>query len=64
MLGFWRRKPRHAEPDLTAAARQLAKAPRTDPAKHRRRTMTNRLRADLRAKGIANLPPIDWSTFE
>ncbi len=70
MFGFLRKKPKaHVpEPDISAAARQLATAPRhprkISKAKAAERRMTNRLRADLRAKGKTHLHPIDWSTFE
>lgn len=73
MFGFLRRrKAAEAAPaqDLSAAARQLAAAPRREDKPKRPRTnraliraMTDALRADLRAKGHAHLEPIDWSKF-
>lgn len=69
MFGFLRRhKAEQAAPaqDLSAAARQLASAPRREDKPKRPRTnraMTDALRADLRAKGHTHLEPIDWSKF-
>lgn len=48
--------------DIRAAAREMGKlgaAARISAERQLRREMTNRLRADLRAKGH-NLPHIDW----
>jgi hypothetical protein len=54
----------------TAAAQTLGqRSAEVRAAKARRerdkvRTMANQLRADMRAKGLSNLPEIDWSTFK
>lgn len=58
-----------SQPAATEAARTLgqrgvqARAERAARDRKKVREMTNRLRADMRAKGLSNLPEIDWSKF-
>jgi hypothetical protein len=50
------------QPTASDAARILAAA-RGQNYREMKRAMANQMRADMRAKGTADLPPIDWSAL-
>lgn len=58
------------QPATTAAAQTLGqrsaevRAAKARQERSKVRAMANQLRTDMRAKGLSDLPDIDWSTFE
>lgn len=58
------------QPAATAAAQTLGqrcaevRAAKARQDRSKVRAMANQLRTDMRAKGLSDLPDIDWSTFD
>lgn len=64
MFSLFRRKPAAREAARTLGRRSAqARAERKAQDRQKVREMANCLRADMRAKGLSNLPEIDWSKF-
>jgi len=53
-----------SKPAMTASdAARVLSAARGQNDRERRRAMANQIRADLRAKGRADMTPIDWAAL-
>lgn len=59
---FSRKQPEAPAIDASTAARALGRH-RTEKSRALIRNMTNQLRHDMRAKGLSDLPEIDWSAL-